>query len=511
MMMLNRYTLKTISQNNGIELPSENIFDLPEKVLQFGTGVLLRGLPDYFIDKANRNGIFNGRIVMVKSTDSGDSSAFDKQDGLYTVCIRGIEEGKRVEEDIVNSSVSRVVSAKNEWGKILRCAYNPEMKVIISNTTEVGISLVKDDIHLSPPVSFPGKLLSFLYERYKAFGGDNESGMVIIPTELITDNAKKLESIVRELAHLNGLEESFMDWLENSNYFCNSLVDRIVPGMPGASEKSAIESRLGYNDDLLLIAEVYRLWAIESASEKVKNILSFSEVDNGVAIRPDITKFRELKLRLLNGTHTLSCGMAVLAGYTTVKESMEDQHITAYMRNLMTQNIVPAIINPSISTEEAHQFASRVLDRFSNPYLDHKWLSITAQYSSKMKMRNLPILLNYNERYGSTPEYIALGFAAYLLFMKTATGENGTFVGEVNGLPYSVHDDKAAYLNKRWKELNVEELVEKVLEDESLWETNLLELRGFSRAVTSKLKSLMQDGAIQTIRNILSDKTVVQP
>src|ERR1700759_734442 len=147
----------------GVVKPAANIFSLPEKVLQFGTGVLLRGLPDYFIDKANRQGIFNGRVVVVKSTDSGDAGAFDSQDGLYSLCVRGIENGKKIEENIISSAISRVLSAKRQWQDILQCAHNPQMQVVISNTTEVGIRLVEEDIQLTPPSSFPGKLLAFLY------------------------------------------------------------------------------------------------------------------------------------------------------------------------------------------------------------------------------------------------------------------------------------------------------------------------------------------------------------
>ena len=232
-MQLSKNAIRQIAAKPGLEIPDEKIFELPEKVLQFGTGVLLRALPDYFIDKANKQGLFNGRIVVVKSTDS-DSSAFDKQDGLYTVCVRGVENGTTVEENIINASISRVLGARTDWKRILECAHNPEMKIIFSNTTEVGIQLVQDDITAEPPVSFPGKLLAFLLERFKAFNGSKESGMVIVPTELITDNGSKLESIVLELAHINNLDFKFIEWLENHNTFCNSLVDRIVPGKPNA-------------------------------------------------------------------------------------------------------------------------------------------------------------------------------------------------------------------------------------------------------------------------------------
>src|SRR6185437_10032411 len=281
-MKLSAYTLKNISSDKII-VPDETLLELPERVLQFGTGILLRGLPDYFIDKANRMGIFNGRVVIVKTTARGDTTAFEKQDGLYTLCVRGIQDGQKIEENIINSSISRVLSAGNEWEQILECAHNQNLQVIISNTTEVGIKLVNDDIRRHPPVSYPGKLLAFLYERFVAFEGSEKSGFVIIPTELIPDNGKKLESIVFELAHLNDLNDDFIEWLESCNHFCNSLVDRIVTGMPGEEIRREIEQELGYNDDLLTVCEVYRLWAIEG-NEKTKKIVSFAAADGGMVI-----------------------------------------------------------------------------------------------------------------------------------------------------------------------------------------------------------------------------------
>src|SRR6201996_7733923 len=233
-MNLSKQNLSSI-RNGAVTQPSANVFNLPEKVLQFGTGVLLRGLPDYFIDKANRQGLFNGRIVVVKSTDGGDANAFDRQDALYTLCVRGIEDGRKAEENIICSAIGRVLSARDQWQEILTLARNPEMQIIISNTTEVGIQLVDDDIRRQPPVSFPGKLLAFLYERYKTFNGSPESGMVIVPTELIVDNGKKLAAIVKELAQIGQLEADFLAWMEKHCRFCSSLVDRIVPGKPDAA------------------------------------------------------------------------------------------------------------------------------------------------------------------------------------------------------------------------------------------------------------------------------------
>ena len=496
-MLLSRYNLRNV-HSKKVVTPNEALFDLPEKVLQFGTGVLLRGLPDYFIDKANKQGIFNGRIVVVKSTEAGDSSAFDKQDGLYTICTRGIGNDTAGEENIICSSISRILSAKNEWNKILQCAHNPQLQIIISNTTEVGIELVHDDILRHPPVSFPGKLLAFLYERYKAFAGSRQCGMVIVPTELIIDNGKKLEAIVTELAYLNGLDETFIDWLENCNHFCNSLVDRIVPGKPTATVKAAIEEAIGYTDELMIMSEVYRLWAIEG-DEEIANVLSFARADEGVVIAKDINLFRELKLRLLNGTHTLSCGVAFLSGFTTVKAGMDDKHVGNYITNLMRTEIGKAIPY-SVDPDVAETFIAKVLDRFRNPEIEHQWISITAQYTSKMKMRVVPVLLHYYTLYNRVPENIALGFAAYIVFMKAVKEEKNAFFGKLNGSYYPINDDRACYFYEKWQNTKSSFMAITVLRDIALWGYDLTLLPGFTEFVTEKVEEITANG-MQSVLN----------
>nr|GFC14161.1 hypothetical protein [Tanacetum cinerariifolium] len=198
-----------------VTLPTPALFELPEKVLQFGTGVLLRGLPDFLIDQANRQGIFNGRVVVVKSTDDGgDAAAFDRQNNLYTVCIRGVEDGQAVSEDVVSASISRVLSAKSQWAEVLKVATSPDLEVVLSNTTEVGIVLDEnEDLGAAPPRSFPGKLLAVLHARFQAFGGAADKGLVIVPTELIPDNGTKLRGILHELAERAALGPDFMHWL----------------------------------------------------------------------------------------------------------------------------------------------------------------------------------------------------------------------------------------------------------------------------------------------------------
>jgi tagaturonate reductase len=510
-MLLSKNAITKIAPKQGLEITDEKIFELPEKVLQFGTGVLLRALPDYFIDKANKQGIFNGRIVVVKSTDS-DSSAFDRQDGLYTVCVRGIENGETIKENIINASISRVLSAKSDWQRILECAHNPEMRIILSNTTEVGIQLIQDDVTAEPPASFPGKLLAFLLERFKAFNGGKESGMIIVPTELITDNGSKLESIVLELAHLNNLDFKFIEWLENHNTFCNSLVDRIVPGKPNAEETKKIEEELGYEDELMTMSEVFRLWAIEG-NEKVKSALTFSRVDKGIIITPDITLFKELKLRLLNGTHTFNCGTAFLSGFNITREAVTHPIYGAFIKEMMHNEIAPAIPF-SIDEKVKEDFANKVFERFCNPFIEHQWQSITVQYTSKMKMRNMPLLQRHYDLHSTVPMHMATGFAAYLLYMKVIKKTGTKYYGERNSPDghrdeYEIKDDAAEYFYNVWNNGNAVEAAAEIMANEELWEIDLTKLPGFLQAVQEQLQDMITNGVLAAVEQLENKKVTV--
>ncbi|PJJ58747.1 tagaturonate reductase [Hymenobacter chitinivorans] len=498
------YLSPTILQrpHPAVALPETHLLALPEKVLQFGTGVLLRGLPDYLIDKANRQGVFNGRIVVVKSTDGGDINAFTRQSGLYTLGIRGIEDGQQVEENVVCSAISRVLSAKSQWAEVLEFAKSPALQVVISNTTEVGIQLVADDVRKAPPVSFPGKLLAVLYTRWQTFGGDKARGLVIVPTELISDNGSKLEAILLELAHRNELEAEFIDWLETANTCCNSLVDRIVPGRPDAAMQAALEAELGYSDDLLTMSEVYRLWAIEG-DENVRNVLSFGQVDKGVIIQPDINLFRELKLRLLNGTHTLSCGLAFLSGFDTVRSAMDDEVLGSFISHLMQDDLRAGIPYP-VAEDVSREFGRQVLDRFRNPYIEHRWLGITLNYSAKLQMRAVATLACYAERTRQTPRCAALGFAAYLLFMRGLREQDHTWYGELNGQPYPIQDEKAGYFADLWQRLTPAELTSTVLRNHTLWQQDLTQLPGFADQVTAYLQQMLAQGAYATVASHLN-------
>ena len=422
--------------------------------------------------------------------------------------MRGIVNGKNVEKYIINASISRVLSAANEWNKILDCASNPQLSIIISNTTEVGITLMDDRIDGDPPVSFPGKLLAFLYRRFEHFKGDSSKGMVIIPTELIPGNATALKMILRQLAEDNQMEPAFIAWLLNANSFCNSLVDRIVPGKLSPDLMKSFRDQMGYEDRLAFMSEIYGLWAIETKDEKVKQILSFQASDEGMVLAPDINIYRELKLRLLNGSHTLTCGLAFLAGFTTVKQAMEDDVFETFITRLMMNEIIPSITTEQLDKEQAIQFATSVLDRYRNPFMEHQWISITLQYTSKMGMRVIPLFKSYIKRYSAVPPFMALGFASWLLFMRSASEKDGKHVGERDGLAYPINDDQAALLTQLWKKNDIDVLVAEVLAAKGIWQEDIGQLPGLADTVAEKLRLLINAGPAEALRKHVSDLSI---
>ncbi|MGZ3951218.1 MAG: tagaturonate reductase [Flavisolibacter sp.] len=501
-MILSRYTLKNINPD-AVSVPDESLFNLPETVLQFGAGALVRAIPGYFIDKANRAGTFNGRIVAVRMNPSADTFAFNKQDGLYTHCIRDVRNGEKTEETLINSSISRVLNAVEQWNEVLDCAHNRDIQIVISDTGEVGIQLVPEDIRQHPPRSYPGKLLAFLHERFHAFGGSAHSGMIIIATEAIPGNGKRLESIVLELAHLNGLEEEFIEWLENHNRFCNSLVDRIVPTSPDTNSLAAIKDQLEYDDELLIISEHHALWAIEGDLH-LREVFSFAQSDNRVFIAEDIQINQELQIHLLNAPQILSSGVCFFFGKKTVKDAMDDRILSSYITHLMQDEIATAVPSKA-STTTIEDFATKVLLRFKNPYINHLWLSITNNYSVKMKEMCLPILLKHYEETDAVPERIALGLAAYIYFMKPIARRDHEYYGEYNGETYLIDDEQAEVFFRRWTGLSVASLVQVVLSD-AYWGCDIQSLPGFKQSVIEKLNLIINNGMRETIESIPTKK-----
>ncbi len=473
-----------------VAFPPLKSWDLPEKVLQFGTGRFLRSFFGDYVDRANRRGLFNGRIAVVQSTDHRGADLLNRQNGLYTLVVRGLARGEKVDSQRILSAISRGLSASREWGAVLQCAENPHLELIVSNTTEVGIRLDPDDsLELEPPRSFPGKLTALLHHRYQFFSGAPDKGVLVIPCELIIDNGRVLREIVLELARVWKLEPAFLDWVATANRFCNSLVDRIVTGSPEPKELERLWSQLGFSDELLTVAEPYSLWAIEG-DQSVQSRLGFAESNPSIVVAPDISPYRERKLRLLNGIHTICSPASFLTGNDTILESMRDPLISRFIEGCMLREVAPSL---DLDPESTLSFAQEVLERFRNPFLEHRLLDITFQSTSKMRLRVVPVIQSYCEKNRRPPLRLCLGFAFYLLFMKGAEKQGKQILGRREGQPYRINDDQAESFFERWSRVEessqaqVRKLAREVCADTDLWGMDLTQLPGVTETVAESL------------------------
>jgi len=492
-------------QREDLPAPDPAVFDLPEKVVQFGTGGFLRAFADYFIDRANRQGRFNGRVVMVQSTGRRRAEALDAQDGLYTLWVRGLDAGRPVSSFMPLAAVSRALSAQDAWADVLACARNPDLELIISNTTEVGLTLDETDgPDGNPPRSFPGKLTAFLHARAVHFDYASDKGLVLLPCELLENNGDMLRRIVLALATRWGLGKRFGEWLTAANVFCNTLVDRIVPGAPIPEEQAACEATLGYQDALLTVGEVYRLWAIEGDAA-LRRRLGFAEADPGVLVTDDITPYRERKIRLLNGGHTLTVPIGFLIGNAMVLDHVQHPLTGPFIEALLRREIGPSL---DVDPATVPPYIDEVLERWRNPFLKHRLLDITLQSTTKMRHRVVPSLLRHYEKTHTVPHGMALGFAGYLHFMQGTPRPDGRVYGEKNGVRYLINDDKAPYFADAWAALppsaDRARLVDPVCADETLWGTDLTGLPGFAGAVSAYLTQLRDEGVDAALRAALA-------
>jgi tagaturonate reductase len=492
-------TSAEFASDREVDAPAAELLDLPEKVVQFGTGAFLRGFVDFFIDAANRGGHFGGRVVMVGSTGSGRDEALTEQDGLYTLATLGLVRGVPTSEYRVIGSVSRALSAAREWDAVLACARDPQLELVFSNTTEVGIALDPQDApDLAPPRSFPGKLTRFLFERGRHFDFAEDAGVVVIPCELIADNGDRLREIVLQLAQRWDLDPRFRAWIQSAVPFCNTLVDRIVPGTPTGEQAERIRSELGYQDALLTVCEAYRLFPIQ-ADERVAARLGFAAADPGIVLTDDVSPFRERKVRILNGGHTIMVPVALLAGCEIVSEAVEHPLVGRYLRSVMFDEIVP-----SLQVEGAEQFARDVLDRFANPFIRHALFDITLQSTMKMRVRVVPSILRFSETHGRVPEALAFGFAAYLLFMRGDLHQRRRSSG--GSVPA---DDQAEHVRALWTsrpdpdEEALRDLARQACADTELWGVDLTTVPGFADAVALHLTRAHNDGITAALEGLL--------
>jgi tagaturonate reductase len=379
-------------------------------VLLFGTGMLLRSLVATVVDDANRRGAFHGAIVMVQSTHSGRAHELNRQHGLFTLVERGLASGIAVDRSRLIGSVSRALVADREWSMVREVASRPELQVIVSNVTEAGFRA--DDGTESragaAPASYPAKLIDILYARFQRH--PDAPPVFVIPTELVPDNGPRLRDMVARVSNRLALGDTFRAWITANVRFCSSLVDRITTALPVSETPDALSSALGYTDNLITVTEPHVLWAVEGDPAALHTAFPVDDGDR-VVFAPDITSFRERKLRLLNGAHTAFAPIAVLADVPTVRAATEDARVSGLFRHLLFDELVPG---SGIQHFEAQAFARTVWERFRNPWIEHSWGVIATNQQEKMRIRVIPSVIGLSRDHGAVPQGLAFALAAHL-------------------------------------------------------------------------------------------------
>ena len=467
----------------------------PERVLQFGEGNFLRAFADYWFDMANEKAGWNGKCVLVQPIAQGLTQLINRQEGLYTLYLRGRQNGEEVDAKRVISSVSRCLNPyeKQDYDAMMDVAAGEALEYIVSNTTEAGI--VYDPscrLEDCPPASFPAKLTQVLLHRWRA----GRPGVVVLSCELIDNNGKELLRCVNQYIKQWGLEEGFARWVNGDCTFCSTLVDRIVPGrIRDAAEAARLEEENGYRDALIDVGEVFGVWNIEGP-EWLAEKLPFRAAGLNCPVVPDVTPYKKRKVRILNGAHTGFVPGAYLAGYDIVRDCMQDDVILGFMNRMLHEEVIPTL---PLDRQDLEAFAAAVQDRFNNPFINHELMSITLNSTSKWRARNMPSLLEYAQTAGKLPPCLAMSFAAYIAFYSSdiqALTEQGLVCRRPKGNEYTVSDDRWVlefYYSRRG--VSDETLVHDVMTNEKMWGQDLTLVPGFEQAAAENLRRIRTEGA----------------
>jgi tagaturonate reductase len=463
----------------------------PERVLQFGEGNFLRAFVDWMIDMANNEGLFDGSIVLCQPIPGGESIRrfINDQEGTYTLVMRGEGNGKSVEKTDVITSISRCINAYDDYQEMMKLANSEELRVIVSNTTEAGISYYAGDkLEDCPPSSFPAKITKFLYQRFKHFHGDTTKGLLFLPVELIDNNGGELRKIILQYSDDWGLEEDFKKWVDEANMITSTLVDRIVTGYPKENIQY-FEDKLGYEDKVLDTSELFNLWVIEGKKEW-KNILPVHKTNANVIWTDDVRPYKKRKVRILNGAHTSTVLAAWMAGYDIVRDFMHDEVFRTFMNQTIFNEVIPTIDLPR---EDLESFAVDVNDRFNNPYIDHQLLSIALNSVSKFNARCLSSMLDYIEIMNKLPSHLTFSLAALIKFYQGQM-KDGKYIGtRADGTCHEIQDDSDVihFFADIWKNNNVTDITKKVLGNTAFWGgRDLTQISGLEEKVCEYLNKM---------------------
>ncbi|MCW9706565.1 tagaturonate reductase [Fodinibius salsisoli] len=461
-----------------------------DKVLQFGEGNFLRAFVDWQIDILNEKTSFEGNINIIQPIPHGMVDVLEKQDGLYHVLLEGMKDGSPHTEKRLITSVKGGINPYENYEEYLALGENLDLEFIVSNTTEAGISFDENDTSYEEiPSSFPAKLTALLHHRFNHFDGDPDTAPVIIPCELIDRNGDKLKEFILQYAELWSTGEDFYNWVDTHCTFCNTLVDRIVPGYP-KERADDLKEEIGFDDNLIVAGEYFHLWVIEGP-DSLEERLPFREAGLNVRFVDDLTPYRTRKVRILNGLHTSMVPVGYLHGNRTVKDAVDDEIVGPFLQEELYQEIIPTLDFPE---DELREFADDILERFYNPYIKHELSAIALNSISKYKVRVLPSLLKYHEIKGELPHRLTFALAALLCFYK----------GEWNGEPIPLNDSEAiiASIKEAWSAESVEETVQKILSTTSFWDQNLDDIPGLTAKTANYVSGILENGVASTIQEI---------
>ncbi|MBQ8995961.1 MAG: tagaturonate reductase [Oscillospiraceae bacterium] len=475
----------------------------PVKVLQFGEGNFLRAFVDYWFDMSNELVGWNGKVAIVQPISQGLSKLVNDQQGLYTLYLRGSENGETVDHKRVISVVDACYNAydSEDWEKIKEIARSEDLEYVASNTTEAGITYDPNSNNSQiPPVSFPAKLTVLLYERYKA----GKKGLVILSCELIDDNGKELQKCCNQHIEDWGLEEGFRTWLNEECLFCSTLVDRIVPGrIRDEAEVQKLNEENGYVDQLLDVGEVFGVWYIEGP-KWLEEKLPFKKAGLNVHVVPEVAPYKKRKVRILNGAHTGFVLGAYLAGQDIVRDCMKNENIHGFMNKLLYDEVIPCL---PLDKEDCRNFAAAVTDRFNNPFVDHLLMSISLNSTSKWKARNMPSFLEYVEKFSTLPPALTMSLAAYIAFYSSdiqRREEDCLVCKRPLGNEYKVHDvDWALDFFFAHKDNTDKELVHDVLANTQMWDQDLSLIPELEKTVLEDLTLIRTKGAESAFASVL--------
>jgi tagaturonate reductase len=453
----------------------------PIKVVQFGEGNFLRAFVDYAFQILNKEVDFNAGIAMVQPLKDGMVNMINDQDGLYTLFMNGIKKGEKIQDIELITNIVKAINPYTEFADYLALAREEELQFIVSNTTEAGIEFIESDTpDMQPPVSFPAKLTVLLYERFKHFNGDVSKGLTIIPCELIDYNSETLKKYILQYCDLWNLGTEFKTWASDVCMYHSTLVDRIVPGYPRA-EIEEYNNKLEYQDNLIVAAEPFFLWAIEGG-EALKQKLPFHKTNLNVKIVDDIRPYKMIKVRILNGAHTAMVPFSLLYGNKLVMETVNGS---------FTGKFVNSVINEISETldmdkNEILAYTEEVMDRFKNPFIKHALADIALNSISKFKVRVLPSLLQYYNANKKLPTNLTFSLACLIQFYK------GTWNNEV--LPVKDSPEIVEAFKNAWQLESLDLVATKILSNDEFWGEDLTKINGLTVAIVSALKEIEANG-----------------